>query len=129
MIQSIKKTTYLFGLALSTMLLSACAQQSPVISTPEPTHASTEADITPMKKTEKVIVYYQCERDMGEVEMRFFPQHGVAVLVLDGQTHELQQQPAASGMWYSNGRYTFRGKGQQGWLEIGRMAAIDCVAK
>lgn len=125
----LKKNIYCIALAASALLLNACAQQAPITPHSEPTQTSTETNFSAMKQVEKTIVFYQCERDFGEIEMRFFPQHGVAVLVLEGKTHELQQQPAASGMWYTNGRYTFRGKGQQGWLEIGRMAAIDCVAK
>jgi membrane-bound inhibitor of C-type lysozyme len=71
-------------------------------------------------------VFYKC--NSIEIEMRYFPLHGVAVLVLDGKTHELQQQVSASGVWYSNAKYSFRAKGDDGWLEIGRMALMECKA-
>src|SRR5690554_6355397 len=80
--------------------------------------------------TEVKIEFNQFEEGIGQIEVRFFPVHGVAVLVLDGNNHELQQQPAASGFWYSNGKYTLRGKGAvDAWLEIGRRTPIDCQAQ
>lgn len=113
----------LLSLAVGFLLTSACAKQTAVL--PD---TNTEVSQAPIKEVEKIIVHYQCDQGIGEIEMRFFPHHGVAVLVLDGKTHELQEQRAASGMWYSSGQYTFRGKGQEGWLEIGRRAPIDCKA-
>lgn len=68
--------------------------------------------------------------DQGEkLSVRFFPQHGVAVLVRHGETIELQQQPSGSGFIYSNGPNTIRGKGSALRVEIGRMRAIECEAK
>lgn len=68
--------------------------------------------------------------DQGEkLSVRFFPQHGVAVLVRHGKTIELQQQPSGSGFIYSNGPNTIRGKGSALRVEIGRMRAIECEAK
>lgn len=65
--------------------------------------------------------------DNGErVEMRFFPQQGVGVLVRGGRTLELQQQPAASGFVYSNGPNTVRGKGEELVIEVGRMLPLRC---
>ena len=64
-----------------------------------------------------------------EVEMRFFPAQGVAVLVRNARTIELQQQPAASGFVYSNGPNTVRGKGKELTVEIGRMVPFQCYAR
>ena len=76
---------------------------------------------------EQTRVQYACGN--GEnIEMRFFPVHGVGVLVRNGKTMELQQQPAASGFLYSNGPTTVRGKGNDLTLEIGRMVPIQCEA-
>jgi membrane-bound inhibitor of C-type lysozyme len=73
-------------------------------------------------------VRYACA-NAEEVEMRFFPLQGVGVLVRNGKTMELQQQPAASGFHYTNGPNTVRGKGDELMIEIGRMAPIKCQAR
>lgn len=73
-------------------------------------------------------VHFAC--DNGEdIEMRFFPAEGVAVLVRGGHTMELQQQPSASGFVYSNGPNTVRGKGDALRVEIGRRVPIHCQAR
>jgi len=72
-------------------------------------------------------VRYLCDNKEG-VELRFFPQQGVAVLVRHGRTIELQQQRAASGFVYSNSPTTVRGKGDEITLEIGRMVPLKCKA-
>lgn len=117
-------TSLVFSVAA--LMLSACSQTPQV-------QNNTTAPRVPLNikgHTEVSIVLYQCEQGIGQIEVRFFPAHGVAVLVLDGNTHELQQQRAASGFWYSNGQYTLRGKGAvDAWLEIGRRAPIDCQAE
>ena len=72
-------------------------------------------------------VRFHC--DNGEhVEMRFFPAHEMAVLLRNGRSIELRQQPSASGFIYSNGPNTVRGKGREIIVEIGRMAPIRCEA-
>ena len=63
-----------------------------------------------------------------EVEMRFFPRQGVAVLVRHGRPIELQQQPSASGFVYSSGPNTVRGKGDELIVEIGRTVPLKCKA-
>lgn len=68
--------------------------------------------------------------DNGEsVSVRFFPEQGVAVLQRHGTNIELNQQPAASGFWYSNGPNSIRGQGDRLTLEIGRMMPIQCQAQ
>ena len=67
---------------------------------------------------------------MGEsLSVRFLPAQGVAVLVRNGKTIELQQQPSGSGFIYSNGPNTIRGKGNDLTVEIGRMVPIQCKAR
>lgn len=73
-------------------------------------------------------VPYRC--DNGEtVAVRYFPAQGVAVLVRNGETIELQQAPAGSGVIYTNGPTTVRGKGDDVTLEIGRMVPIQCTSR
>jgi membrane-bound inhibitor of C-type lysozyme len=65
--------------------------------------------------------------DNGEtIELRFFPDQGVAVLVRGGQNTELQQEPVASGIKYSNGQTTIQGKGDEILLNVGMMATTVC---
>jgi membrane-bound inhibitor of C-type lysozyme len=67
--------------------------------------------------------------DNGEtVEVRFFPEQGIAVLVRGGQNTELQGEPVASGFKYSNGQTTIRGKGDEFDLNVGMMATTKCKA-
>ena len=70
-------------------------------------------------------VSFRCD-DERNIEVRFFPMQGVAVLVRNGDNIELQQGPGASGFRYSNGPNTIIGKGNELTLEIGRMAPINC---
>lgn len=97
--------------ALALMALTACVQEKP------------QVQATQMNR-----VIYNCAHD-EQVEMRFFPQQGVAVMVRRGDTIELQQQRSASGFIYSNGPNTVRGKGTDLQIEIGRMMPIQCTAQ
>jgi membrane-bound inhibitor of C-type lysozyme len=90
--------------------------------------AACAADAPVGEPTGQRRVSFTCEHGQA-IEMRFFPLQGVGVLVRDGQTMELQQQPAASGFVYSNGPNTVRGKGDELTLEIGRMRPISCRAR
>jgi cholesterol transport system auxiliary component len=81
--------------------------------------------INPGEPTGERRVSYRC--DNGErIEMRFFPLQGVGVLLRNGNTMELQQEPAATGFRYINGPSTVYGKGDELRLEIGRMVPIQC---
>ena len=96
---------------LAACLLSAC------------TDTATHANSPDVRE-----VFFSCGN--GEsVAVRFFPAQGVAVLVRDGQTIELQQQPSGSGFIYSNGPNTIRGKGDDLTVEIGRMVPVQCKAR
>lgn len=67
--------------------------------------------------------------DGQELSVRFFLAQGRAVLMRQGQSIELQQQPSGSGFIYSNGPNTIRGKGVELTVGIGRMVPIQCWAK
>ncbi len=67
--------------------------------------------------------------DNGEtIELRFFPDQGIAVLVRGGENTELQQERVASGIKYSNGTTTIQGKGDEIILNVGMMATTKCLA-
>jgi membrane-bound inhibitor of C-type lysozyme len=63
------------------------------------------------------------------ISVRFSPAQSTAVLVRNGDSIELPQQPSGSGFIYSNGPNTIRGKGDDLTVEIGRMVPIQCKAK
>ncbi len=71
---------------------------------------------------------FACDND-ETIEVRFFPDQGVAVLVRGGQNTELQQEPSGSGFKYSNGQTTIQGKGDELMLNVGMMATAKCKAK
>ncbi|MDH5858597.1 MliC family protein [Lampropedia aestuarii] len=74
------------------------------------------------------VVDYQCQN--GEsVRVSYFIDQDKALLERNGDAIELQQRPSGSGMIYSNGPNTIRGKGKELSLEIGRMLPIECVQK
>lgn len=73
-------------------------------------------------------VVFRCDR--GETLLvRFLPDRRAAVLVRNGQSMELPQQPSGSGFLYSSGIHTLRGKGEDLTVEIGRMAPLQCRAQ
>ncbi len=51
------------------------------------------------------------------------------VTLADGTTLELPAQKVATGFMVSNGRYTFRGKGNAATWAVGRMAEEQCTLK
>ena len=73
-------------------------------------------------------VAFSCTRDES-LSVKFFPAQGVAVLLRNDDTNELQQQTSGSGYIYSNGPTTIRGKGDDLTVEIGRMVPLQCKAK
>jgi len=65
----------------------------------------------------------------GTVEARFVPEKDTALLSFGGRQATLKRRPAASGFWYTDGRISIRGKGDELMLEIGRMAPVFCKVK
>lgn len=133
---------------VAALFLAACGK--PVADQPEP-RADSEAaaaladhpadQTTPEQKsgleraaadaglpvTKQTRASFRC--DNGEtIEVRFFPDQGVAVLVRGGQNIELHREPTASGFQYSNGKTRIRGKGNDLLLDVGTTATTACVA-
>jgi membrane-bound inhibitor of C-type lysozyme len=69
-------------------------------------------------------IKYAC--DDGTALTVTFSETTADVTLADGVKVSLPQQPAASGFWYSNGRYELRGKGEELQFAIGRMAPVTC---
>ncbi len=62
------------------------------------------------------------------ISVRFAQATRSAILMRNGESIELQQQPSGSGFIYSNGPNTIRGKGDNLSVELGRRMPIQCVA-
>ena len=73
-------------------------------------------------------VKFACDNG-EEVEVHFKPQSRVAVLLRNGNTKDLQRQPAASGFLYSSGHFSIRGKDDDLIVEVGKMVPLKCRAQ
>ncbi len=83
----------------------------------------------PMPIPAEMQVSYRC--DNGEtVQMRFFPQQGIGVLVRGGQNQELQGTATPPGFTYSGGQTSLRVSENrlQMQMTIGMMASTTCTA-
>jgi membrane-bound inhibitor of C-type lysozyme len=69
---------------------------------------------------------YRCE-DGSDFFVRFSGDTAYVTLS-DGTRHSLPQQRAASGIWYSSGRYDLRGKGREAMWTVGRKVGVKCVS-
>jgi hypothetical protein len=61
-----------------------------------------------------------------KVEMQFFPEEGMSVLVRNGWTVGLPQQATETGYAFSNGPTTVRGQGNEMTIQIGYLTPIWC---
>lgn len=74
------------------------------------------------------VLIYQCADDRG-FALTVAAGVGKAALRFDEGTFQLDQQEVASGMEYSDGTYTFRGQGMEGYVEKdGERILTDCQA-
>ena len=74
------------------------------------------------------VVMYRCAEEKS-FALTVAPGVGQAALRVDGEVFQLDQQEVASGMEYSDGSYTFRGKGTEADVEKdGEPLFVDCVA-
>ena len=61
-----------------------------------------------------------------KVELQFFPEEGMSVLVRNGWTVGLPEQATDTGYAYSNGPTTVRGQGNEMTIQIGYLTPIWC---
>lgn len=85
--------------------------------------AAAEAGLPP---TPQRRVSFSCA-DGEAIEVRFFPEQGIAVLVRDGKTTELNGDRVASGYSYTGGEINIRGKGEELTLTVGAEGPVDCT--
>lgn len=148
--------TILFGGLAAAALLAACNKpaeapvEAPAVDVPAtevapvgpigadlPTDQTTASEKAGLDKaaadagmpaTKQSRTHFACDND-ETIEVRFFPDQGIAVLVRGGQNVELNGEPAASGFKYTNGQTTIEGKGDELVLSVGMMASAKCKAK
>ena len=65
-------------------------------------------------------------RDGTPAELRIFEGKGRALLTRAGRTWQLRQQTSGSGIAYSDGRTTVRGKGRDITIETPGMEPVRC---
>lgn len=68
---------------------------------------------------------WRCDND-ETIELRFFPDQGVAVMVRDGQNIEMQSEPVAAGYKYSSGPTSIEGRGDALTMTTG-VEKVNCV--
>ena len=71
-------------------------------------------------------ISFTCDRG-DPIQVRFLQNKELAILIRNGKTIELRQEPSGSGFSYSNGQTSIRGKGKELMVLIGRMAPINCT--
>ena len=87
---------------LTALLVTSCVGPAEKKNTETTTTETVADDIVTTTSTDK---------DGQELEMTFNNTKGTATLNFKGETIELEQQKAASGIWYKNDHYELRGKG------------------
>lgn len=103
------------------LLLSACAAAPERAAPVDASATSSSPRPAPVRS-----VAYACA-DGERVELRSFPEQGVGVLVRQGSTVELRQQPVGSGVLYRSDTVAVRGQGEEILLEIDGRPAVRCT--
>lgn len=110
------------------LTLAACSPSPAPAPVPAPEPAPAPAPEPAAPATEMNEVAFDCG-EAGAVAVRFFPQQGVAVLVRDGQTLEMQPEPTGSGFAYRGGATVLRGQAEELRIETEGEPALECRAQ
>ena len=87
------------------LLFSACSE------TPKQLNKETATIEKALELTDDIVEITSTDKDGKQLEMAFNNTKGTATINLNGETIELVQEKAASGIWYTNDTYELRGKG------------------
>lgn len=90
---------------LTVIFLSSCNE------TPKQENAETTTTEAVENVGDDIVTSSSTDKDGKKLEMIFNNAEGTATLNFNGETIELVQQRAASGIWYNNENYELRGKG------------------
>lgn len=72
---------------------------------------NTERTITETVENDDIVKSTLTDKDGKQLDMSFNNTQGTATVNFQGETIELVQERAASGIWYKNENYELRGKG------------------
>ena len=61
--------------------------------------------------TDDIVSNTSTDKDGKQLQLTFNNTKGIVILNFEGETIELNQEKAASGIWYQNDHYELRGKG------------------
>ncbi len=88
---------------LATVALSACTGTSNKDNAATTTTTETVGD--------DIVTMPYTDKDGENLEVVYNNTKGIALVTYKGETIEMEQQKAASGIWYKNDQYELRGKG------------------
>lgn len=101
-----KTTIKILSIALlSALSLNACKDK------PKDENTETVTTEGVDNSADDIVTTTSTSKDGKTLEMTFNNTEGTATVNLDGETTVLDQQRAASGIWYKNDQYELRGKG------------------
>lgn len=90
---------------IAALALNSCKETSKQgITKPNPIENTTNT-------TDDIVTNSSIDKDGNRLEMAFNNSKGTATVNYKGETIELRQEKAASGIWYKNDNYELRGKG------------------
>ena len=101
-----KMTKYFLTIALlTTLFLSSCKES------PNQDNTETTAAETIENAPDDIVNISSTDKDGKKLDMSFNNTKGTVTLFFEGDTIELIEEKAASGIWYKNEDYELRGKG------------------
>ena len=102
------KRILVIGMLTATVFISCKEHQKQENTDSTNTHQTTSNDVVTQSLTNK---------DGETLEMTFDNSEGKATVNFKGESIALDQEKAASGIWYKNEHYELRGKGNDIWLK------------
>lgn len=100
-----KRTKFLTIAILSALFFTACKDK------PREENSEVITAESVGSPADDIVTSTSTSKDGKEVKMRFNNTKGTATLNFEGETIEMEQQRAGSGIWYKNDHYELRGKG------------------
>lgn len=100
-----KGTKFLTIAILSALFFTACKDKPREENSEVITAESVESP------ADDIVTSTSTSMDGKELKMRFNNTKGTATVDFEGETIEMEQQRAGSGIWYKNDHYELRGKG------------------
>ena len=90
---------------LAALVLNACKDA------PQKENVESTKNETVDNSNDDIVITTSTSKDGEKLDISFNNTKGTATLNFNGEVIELTQEKAASGIWYKNGSYELRGKG------------------